>query len=281
MSQERYDLFRLYLANMEQYMMMKKVFNMVLVLLGVAGAMYTAVVMKNYSNLWLVFFVIMFFYFIARDFIAGIVALGPVSRTIRWASGQKLKEPDKSNAGELSITAAKLLRNGNVAAARQLMDAAFQLKRISPNRMMFANTVMADVLRAEGKYEKSIKTLKNNVLKKRGEYGCYSLFVLGRTYLQQGEFHRAIEAFQDANTFLKDGELGIPDLYKGRSKNRTLRNYYGEALLVFVPFYLGKSHYFAPDGDEIIAAENLNAAVRLCRNRFLRPLLKQDFTEQE
>jgi len=266
---------------MEQYMIMKRVFNMALIMVGALAAVYIAVIKKNYSSLWLIFFFLLLFYFIVGDFIVGAAVFGPVKKIIRWAAGQKIKEPDRTNAGELSATAAKLLRNGNLTAAKELLDEVFALKRVGPNRMMFANTILADVLRTEGEVEKSIRTLKNSVLKKKRETGCYSLFVLGRAYLQQGNYDKAIEAFEDANALLKDGELGIPDLFKARAKNRTMRNYYGETLTVFVPFYLGKSQFWSPGGDEQAAAENLNKAVVLCRNRHLRPLLKQDFAEKE
>lgn len=282
MSEERYDLFRLYLANMEQYRVIKKVFNFALILLGAIAAVYALIFQKNYSALWVVFFTLLILYFIVGDFFVGSLVFGPPDRIIGWAAKQKMKEPDMTNAGELATVAAKFLRNGSVTLCRETLDQVFKLKNVSSGRLMFANTVLADLYRTEGDFDKSIKTLKNHVLRKNKNFGSYSLFVFGRALLQQGEYERAIEAFEDARDHLKGGNIGIPDLQKSKSKNKTMRNYYGETLQVFVPFYLGKACFWGQDEERRQeAAENLNSAIVLCRNRHLRPLLKQDFGEKE
>lgn len=281
MSKERYDLFRLYMANMEQYMVIRKVFRFALVILGAIGVVYSLVFLRNTTSLWITFLTVLFFYFIAGDFIVGAMVFGPPNRTIKWVARQKMKEPDYTSAGELAAGAAKLLRNGNVSLARELVNQAFQLKDIGGTWLIFANTVRADLLRAEGELEESIKTLKRSVLRKKKDAGSYSFLVLGRAYLQQGNYRKAIEALEDASALQKEGDIGIPDVYKSRSKNRTMRNFYGETLQVFIPFYLGKAYFWGAEGKEQAAAEKLNSAVILCRNRHLRPLLKEEFAEKE
>ena len=281
MSGERYDLFRLYFANMEQHMVMKRAYNLALLLFGVIAVVYTAVLSKNYSSLWLIFSILLFLYLIVGNFIVGIMVFRPPNRIIKWVANQKLKEPESTNAGELAATAAKLLRNGSVTKAKELLDQVFKLKNVGNSRLIFANTVLADLFRTQGELEKSQKILKSNVLGKKRDAGSYSFLVLGRTLLQLGEYERAIEALANARSLLKEGELGVPDLYKQGSKNRALEHLYYETLQVFVPFYLGKAYFWAKGEHEQEAAEHLNSAVILCMNRNMRPLLKEDFKEKE
>ena len=281
MRDQRYDLFRLYLANMEQYTMAKRFFGLAVILLGLIAGIYIAVIQRNYSGLWIIFAVLLFFYFILGSFLVGAMVFGPPDRIVKRVSGQKLKKPDETNAGELAATAATLVRNGNLAVARDLLDQVFALKNVGPKRLMFANTVLAEAQLVEGDVDQAFKTLKGSALKKSGDAGAYTFFVLGRILLKQENYSKAIEAFQDAADYLGEGHIGIPDMYKQKARNRSMRNIYGETLQVFVPFYLGKAHFWAPKGDEQVAGKQLNSAVVLCRNRNFRPLLKQDFSEKE
>lgn len=280
MSGERYDLFRLYLANMEQLRVMKRALGFALVLIGVIAGVYMGVFLKNYPSLWLVFFFLVLVYFVLGEFIVGAMVYAPPERIIKWAASQKFREPEKTNAGELAATAAKLLRNGNLTVSKELLDQVFRLKRVGPQRLVFASTVLADLYRSQEKLDNGLKALKNNVLRKKREVGAYSMLVLGRIYLEQGQNEKAVEALESANNYLKAGNSGIPDLYKSGFKNREFRGTYREALQVFVPFYLGKAYYWSPGGEQS-AAQNFNSAVVLCRNRHLRPLLKEDFAEKE
>jgi tetratricopeptide (TPR) repeat protein len=278
---ERYDLFRLYLANIEQYRMTKRAFGFALAVLGLIAVVYLVVFVKNYSGLWLVFFTLLLVYMVFGEFLVGGMAFGPPERIIKKAAKQKLKEPDSSDAGELAAAAAKFLCIGNFTMCREMLNKVFELKNVGVLRIMFANTVLADLYRTEGKPDKSIKILKSKVLRKKKGSSSYSMFIIGRAWLEKGDYQKAIEALEEAYYYVREGHPGIPDLFKSGFRNREIRNIYRDALQVFVPYYLGKAYYWAPGDNQETAAEHLNSAIVLCRNRHFRPLLKRDFTEKE
>lgn len=281
MSEQRYDLYRLYLANMEQFQVAKRVYAMVIILLGIISIGYFALFQKDYSVLWLIVVFLLFLYFILGNVFVGAMAFGPPDRVIKKVAKQKLKKPEDNNAGELAATAALLIRNGNVPLAKDLLDQVFQLRGVSPRRLMFANTVLSEALLVEGELDEALKTLKGNALKKSGDAGSYTFFILGRILLQQEDYDKAIQAFEDAAQHLTDGYTGVPDMFKQGAKNRSMISTYGETLQVFVPYYLGKTHLFAPKGDKAVAQHQLDSALVLCRNRYFKPLLKQDFGEKD
>lgn len=279
MSGERYDLFRLYLVNMEQRKVTKRAFALALVLLGVFVTTYAFFILKEISGLWAMYLLLLGVYFVLGEFIVGIMVFGPPERIIKWAVRQKPPFPDGSNAGELAAGAAKFLRNGSLKGCKELLNQFFSLKNVSPLWTGFANTILADLQRTEGKVEEAVKTLKFSVFKKKRQNNSLSLLVLGRCHLQQGEWEKALEAFEGANDCLLDQEYGVPDLFKSRFKNSEMKDLYKDTLHVFVPFYLGKACLAVGRREE--AGKHLKSALVLCRNRKLRPLLQEDFQEKE
>lgn len=280
MSGDRYDLFRLYLANMEQMRVTKRAFALALVLLGAFFTGYAFLVAKNPSGLWVIYALLLGVYFLLGDLIVGVMVSGPPKRIVQWAAKRKDRPPDSSNAGELAAAAAKHLRNGNFTGSRELLEQIFSLKNVGGSWIAFANTILADLQRAQGDLDGAVKTLKNGVFRKKKTANSLSMLVYGRTLLQQGETGRAIDALQTASKCLRNREFGIPDLFKSSFKNRELKNTYKDTLEVFVPFYLGKALWATGKRQEE-AGKQLNSALVLCRNRHLRPLLKEDFLEPE
>ncbi len=280
MSGERYDLFRLYLVNMEQQRVTKRAFALALVVLGVFLTAYAFLVAKNISGLWVIYLFLLMVYFLLGEFIVGAMVYGPPKRIIKWAVKQKAPLPKASDAGELAAGAAKHLRNGNFTGCRQLLDQFFSLKNVAASWVGFGNTILADLQRTEGDPEAAVKTLKNNVFRKKRQAGCLSMLVFGRALLQQGELEKAIEALEGANEYFLNRDYGIPGLFSSRFKNSEMKNLYKDTLEVFVPFYLGKA-YWATGKRPEEAGKYLKSALVLCRNRNLRPLLKEDFQEKE
>lgn len=280
MSGDRYDLFRLYLVNMEQRRVTKRAFALALVLLGAIFTAYAFLVAKNPSGLWMVYALLLGVNFLLGDLVVGFMVSGPPERIIQWAAKQRIRPPDSNNAGELAGAAAKHLRNGNLTGTRELLEQLFSLKNIGGSWLAFANTVLADLQRTQGNLDEAVKTLKNGVFRKKRGANSLSMFVYGRTLLQQGETGRAIEALETAGKCFKSREYGIPDLFKSKFKNSELRNNYKDTLEVFIPFYLGKA-LWATGRRQEEAGRQLNSALVLCRNKHLRPLMKEDFLEPE
>ena len=180
----------------------------------------------------------------------------------------------------MAAAAAKHLRNGNFTGSRELLEQIFSLKNVGGSWIAFANTILADLQRAQGDLDGAVKTLKNGVFRKKKTANSLSMLVYGRTLLQQGETGRAIDALQTASKCLRNREFGIADLFKSSFKNRELKNTYKDTLEVFVLFYLGKALWATGKRQEE-AGKQLNSALVLCRNIHLRPLLKEDFLEPE
>jgi len=269
------DIYRLYLVNMEQQIVLKRALAFAFFIIGLANLVFVLVSggqMQALGFMVLVFFAI---YFLFGELIAGVIASREPEKIAEWAAKQKLLLKDETDAGELVVYAAKKLRNGNIKECREALQKFFKLKYVASSTVRFAYLVLADAQRQEGDLDKSLNTLRQQVTK--DEVDSLSLFVLGRTFLQQEKYNKASEVLERAWEHYLSKNYGIPDLLRSKLRNRELKIVYSRTLEVFIPYYLAKAYWGL--GNVRKARDFLNSALVLCRNKNLRPYLEESFSQ--
>ena len=278
MSSNKPDLYRLYLANLEQHQVFKRAFALALIILGLVDLFYVLLVGGSLSGIYLLIILLLLVYFVLGDIITGLITFKEPEVIIRRVASQKLREPEASDAGGLAGYAFKKLRNGNIVECREALKHFFQLPEVAPSIVRFSRMVQADMERMEGNLDSGARIIKNQVLKKKGP-NSITMLVYGRVLLEQGNFLKAAEALTQSQDFFLAKIYGVPNLYKRRFKNGEFRRVIREALAVFVPYYLAKAYWAV--GKEQEAGKNLHRALSLCRNKHLRELMKIDFNVSE
>ncbi|NLO89963.1 MAG: hypothetical protein GX088_06540 [Clostridia bacterium] len=268
-------LIRLYMANLEHHFVLKRALALALVLLAVLN--FLLIFLSGNAKLNLLLFVALIYlgiYFVFGEFIVGFIAYKPPEVIAARVSSKKIILGDEENAGEIIYYAFKKFRNGNIEESREALGKFFDLKYVSMEMVRFAYLILADSYLEEDKSGKSLKILKNHILK-RDDSDSLSQFIYGRALLDQGVYDKALHALEQSWDSFLSRDFGIPNIFRSGQRNSELRAVYRGTLEVFIPYYMAKAYLMV--GNRKKAGDFFRSSLALCRNKHLRPLLEKNF----
>jgi len=268
-------LIRLYMANLEHHFVLKRALALALVLLAVLN--FLLIFLSGNAKLNLLLFAALIYlgiYFVFGEFITGFIAFKPPEVIAARVSRQRIGIRDENDAGDIIYYAFKKFRNGNIEECREALSKIFALKYVSIEMVRFAYLILADSYLEEEKSGRSLKILKNHIIKKDFS-DSLSQFIYGRALLDQGIYDKALHALEQSWDHFLSRDFGIPNIFRSGLKNSELKTVYRGALEVFIPYYMAKAYLMV--GNRKKAADFFRSSLILCTNKHLRPLLEKNF----
>lgn len=117
-----------------------------------------------------------------------------------------------------------LARKGFILSDRNQFDIALKFLNRSlevvDNGNLHANILIycGYCLQALGRLDEAERSLKRSLDEGSGDLASDAFYRLGAVYLQRHDFHRAINAFRNAEQKIDSGRIGLADVYLGLSE---------------------------------------------------------------